>query len=468
MSAPRSRVARGAKALIGIAVVVFAQFFAQPGAAYPGNDDGFLLGGEAAMTAGAVTAITTGGGAIWYNPAGLGGNTHSKIDFSASAFALSVRRMPNLLVTQLETERLTGGADDLERRSIATTLAYVRDLSKTVSAGLGVFVPESDAFSTSSSLSTRTHFREFPGIPTDFQQRVEISWKRSTYYIGPAIGWEIVPNLRVGAALFGTFRFDSERFMSLVEGHTADTYEIQRASLRQREANQTTVGARLAVGLQWQPHERLSIGVMVRTPEVLFYTWGNRSTLSDISPGLIEGEPGGLRFEDRSLDGGSADMVAPWRFHLAVAYRFSNGWIAIEADIQTPLENENLAIDRGVTWNLRAGTHFSVSERLSFGMGVFTDQIGGRNLDQLGSWNVNFYGICLGGALQYPMRLREGSERDRLIFATSLSLRYALGLGESAGNYLEVHGADNIGFQSHRQDVTFHEVTLYWGSGLIF
>jgi len=450
------------------AIPIFVAVITIPALARAGNDDGILMDGEAAMTGGAVVAVTSGGGAVWYNPAALGGNRHSKIDISVSAFSLFVRRMPKLLVTQLETERLSAGLDDTEVRSIPSSLSYVRDLSNSVSIGLGIFVPEADFFSTSSSLSTQTYFEEFPGIPTDFQQRLEISWERSTYYIGPAIGWELFPDLRIGAALFGTFRFASERFLSLVEGHSAGTYEIQRASLRQRDSDETTVGARLTVGLQWQPHERVSIGFVVRTPEVLFYTWGSRATLDDVSPGLIQGEPGGLRFEDESLEGGSADLVAPWRFHLAVAYHFSNGWISIEADIQTPLENENLDIERGVTWNLRAGTHFWLSETFSLGAGVFTDQVGGRSLEHIGSWNVNFYGLCFGGSLEHPMQLREGSERDTMVFSTTLALRYALGLGESAGNYLEVHGAGNVGFETRREDVTFHEITLYIASGLVF
>jgi hypothetical protein len=433
-----------------------------------GNDDGYFLDNDAALTGGAVVATTSGGGAIWYNPAGLGGNAHAKIDISASAFSLAIRHMPDLLVTQLETERLSSDMDDLELRSVPVALTYVRDLSKSASIGLGVFMPENDACSVTSTLSTQTFFTEFPDVPADFQQRVEIAWKRSAYAVGPGLGWEVLPGLRLGASLLVTLRFDDRHYLSLVEAHTAGTYEVQRQSLRQNDSGTTMVGARVAVGVQWQPHERFSLGLMVRSPEVSFYTWGRRSRLTDITPGLIEGAPGGLRHEEVSLDGGGFRQVMPWRFDLGVAYRFHEGWIAIEADIRTPLDDDALELSRDLTWNLRAGTTFRVSDAMSLGFGVFTDQVAGRTLEDIGSWAVNFYGIALGGTIETPMRLREGAERDVLVFSTTVAFRYALGVGQSVGNFLEVHASDNVGFQVTSQDVTVHEITLHIGSALVF
>ena len=40
--------------------------------AHAGNDDGVLLGEQAMITGGAVTAIVSDGASAWYNPAGLG------------------------------------------------------------------------------------------------------------------------------------------------------------------------------------------------------------------------------------------------------------------------------------------------------------------------------------------------------------------------------------------------------------
>ncbi|MBM4363715.1 MAG: hypothetical protein FJ104_13625, partial [Deltaproteobacteria bacterium] len=45
--------------------------FALAGVAHAGNDEGFLLGNQAALAGGAVTSSVHEGSAVWYNPAGL-------------------------------------------------------------------------------------------------------------------------------------------------------------------------------------------------------------------------------------------------------------------------------------------------------------------------------------------------------------------------------------------------------------
>lgn len=64
-----------------------------------GNSDSFYYSDEAAMTAGSVVAKTRDAGAIWYNPAGLGGIQRGQIDLSATTFAIRIRKVPRALST---------------------------------------------------------------------------------------------------------------------------------------------------------------------------------------------------------------------------------------------------------------------------------------------------------------------------------------------------------------------------------
>ena len=435
-----------------------------------GNDDAYALGNEAAVAAGAVTAVTRDTGAVWYNPAGLGGISRNKLDISASAFVLSVRRMPELLVTDLESGRLSGGIDEATITSVPTGLVYVRSFSKRFSGGLGIYVPESDSLTATSALRAQTTFSELPGVLVDYQQRVEISWKRSKYYVGPAFGWELLPNLRIGFAVFVTVGFEDERFLTLGEGHDTTDPSAQRYSFRQSDRDATAVGARAVFGLQYQPHRRLSLGFVVRSPELSFYQWGRRADLYSITPDLIAGElEGGLSFETRSLTGGGVEQVAPWRFHFAAAFHFARGWIAAEWDFQTPLENDAFDVDRSWVSNVRVGAWARVSDTLSLGGGLFTDLAGARPLTTIGSYRLNFYGGTVGGELRTPIALRRGrTGATSLIFTTTLALRYAVGFGESMGYSLQPQATDNPGFGEHISDVTFHELTAHIGSSLYF
>ncbi|MFN9813979.1 MAG: hypothetical protein ACK6CU_30595, partial [Deltaproteobacteria bacterium] len=62
-----------------------------------GNEEGVLIGNEAAMSSGAVTANIDDGTAVWFNPAGLAHVTRTQLDASGSATQLRLAETPELL-----------------------------------------------------------------------------------------------------------------------------------------------------------------------------------------------------------------------------------------------------------------------------------------------------------------------------------------------------------------------------------
>mgnify|MGYP002381664649 CR=1 FL=1 len=102
------------------------------------NTEPFFYSDDAAMTAGAVSAITRDAGAIWYQPAGLGGIKRGSIDLSGSAFGVRIRSVPNALVTTFPSGTRSVTLDSTDIFSAPHALGFVRHISDTVSIGAGL------------------------------------------------------------------------------------------------------------------------------------------------------------------------------------------------------------------------------------------------------------------------------------------------------------------------------------------
>jgi long-subunit fatty acid transport protein len=104
-----------------------------------GNDDEVLLGNDAALTSGAVTATTADGSAVWYNPAGIARADVSTLDVSGSAFVLRSYDIPELLASD------GGEASDgsfVEFVTVPSALTFVRPVADDLHVGLGVFATQ--------------------------------------------------------------------------------------------------------------------------------------------------------------------------------------------------------------------------------------------------------------------------------------------------------------------------------------
>ena len=79
--------------------LAFLAASALPAASFGANLDGYYMDSNAALQAGAISADATGGGAVWYNPAGLATISGLRLDASATALRLSLGGVPSLDAT---------------------------------------------------------------------------------------------------------------------------------------------------------------------------------------------------------------------------------------------------------------------------------------------------------------------------------------------------------------------------------
>ena len=188
------------------AVLFVAALSLTPATARAGNLDSFFLGNEAALTGGAVVALTRDAGSVWYNPAGLGGLSRSSIDLSASAYVLRLQRLPGALETRLTSGSHEEDLGSTEMLSVPSAVVATRRLSDDVTLALGIFSPVQDLFVTRTTLRTEDSVATEAG-PLGFlySQRIQLSSQAARYCVGPSVGWQVGPRLRLGLSIFAVY-----------------------------------------------------------------------------------------------------------------------------------------------------------------------------------------------------------------------------------------------------------------------
>ncbi|MAT28999.1 MAG: hypothetical protein CMN29_29245 [Sandaracinus sp.] len=461
-----------------LAVTVLA-----PATARAGNDDSFFQGNEAAMLGGAVAAVGYGPGLLWYNPAGLGSNTRNRLELSGSVFTLRIRRLDPFVRVGITDEQTI--EKQLRGTSFVTApsaLSFVRQLSPRLTAGFGVFVPVQESFDAGSDFSRDVAAADGRSISVsgDVAQTVQ----RTRYHAGPGFGYRVSDRFRIGASLFFVYetasltaRINAQDFRERAgDPSLIDSF----ATGLDVRANVTRMALELVLGAQWEPVRGFHLGFAVRGPRFrlkdeeeyddLFFQGTDTTDISDPeNPVVSEGEYVYLR--DRStasFNDVTSPLAAPMRFVFGVGYSRARLRMGVEVDVSHQLLGALIGYER--QWNARFGVAFRVSDETEIGMGLFTDRAA-TFADPLEVAAIDYYGASLGLKLDTPVGLsddeQEESGASRLVFRTTVGLRYAVGIGDWEPFEVDLT-EDGTMSEGGLVDVIFHEVGLYLGSGLDF
>lgn len=420
-----------------------------------GNLDTFMLGNDAALKGGAVTATATGSSAIWYNPAGLASERFASVDVSFSAYMLRFAGSPDLTVDESrggDRTKLT----NLDVSPIPTALAYTRRLGGW-QVGAGLFVPNRGLSLPRTLVRLRTG-DQVSSIAQDGSSRF------SEYYAGLAVGRPLTSRFRIGAAFYGYYssRIDTETLYAGATNGPQDAFGIAHATV-----DQLRLGYQLVWGMQLSPDDNWQLGMTFRAPVVLAY---QLTQTVDVSGTAASGEgqaSSGVEFNEKTTT--KPAIIRPMRVHVGGSFRRHRWQVAIDASVQAPYNSATAIEDSSRTvWNVRVGALKTVSERLAVGGGVFTDRTPYAAETSARRGSLDYYGISVALQLSDILRVRSDDEpRERsLIFGSTFALSYAFGTGILGNQELAADSGGGARTNLRFDSVTAHEFLLHVGSTL--
>jgi hypothetical protein len=401
-----------------------------------GNDDGILVGGQAALVGGAVTATANDGAAAWYNPAGLAQVERHSFDINASAYGISAQHASNLFTLP---DGQTSDAQVTDWQLVPSAISYTRVLGRVVGS-FGIFIP------STTDADLRASLRQADGTRWTFG----IDDVRNEYNYIASLGFKLSEALRVGVALHGIY-VSSETMLQIASGTPGISAQpFLSVSLHEARAD---YGLRVGLGVQWTATPKLALGLALQTPTLT----GFRRIDSDTASGSYGGgAQGGFESVHTSALRQPWDISTPLHVRMGAAYTLGRAQLSLDGSYSSRLNTEGTSFDRRDNVNVRVGALYTQSERLSYGAGLFSDRNGFREAAP------SFVGVAGGVRMASDFTISEGQRR--LTFVTTLAGRYAYGWGHVDG----IEFVSITETRSTRAPMQVHELAFNLGSAVTF
>ncbi len=449
--------------------IALASVLCFPRSAVADTEEGSYYSDDAAIMAGAVTSWTRDAGAVWYNPAGLGGETRSQLTLNGSLYALKIREIPNALSTHFPgaTRAIDLESSDIMSAPHATALVF--RLSDRVALGLGIYISERDVRTAQNTLEFSAARGSGVAFDANLRQHIDVASEVTKYNAGPAIGWEVAPHLRIGANSFLTYSKTSNLALFEVDiTGVSGTPPPVVFALNNQHVSSNEFGVVGAFGLQWDPSPEWHLGATFRAPEVRLSQSIEGSAIGASSAVVSGVTPSAQLAFLHAREGKGVGLKVPFRALLSAAHVVSDRvMISVEGDVLPAINDSATNVKTRTVVNARIGLRTSLSEKLVAGIGLFSDrdrQVLGNSLTDE---RIDRYGVTAGLQFLAPFTLEtdDGPAPNGLILGTTIALRYAMGLGEvRALDYDSVTGRSF----SRAVDVMYHEWTPYIGSAVSF
>ncbi len=424
------------------------------------------VGGEAAISGGAVAAHGRDTGMAYYNPAGLGANTRTQFDMSTTMAVVRLRTISEAFRIDLPGGRVRSAQlASTDPLVLATSTVYTRYLGRGVTVGAGHFSNNYDFYDFGGTLQDTTS-------DLDYSARVQFDGWNTRHHFGPTVGWQVIPRLRLGMSVFLTYewRRDEGRIWALSGPPGQGEQNFITADF---DLKRSTYAAEAIFGLQWEFARHFHLGLAIRTPRLVAYENARRHAITTEAVELSDGSRE-VAFRDLSAaDAPRRGRIAPMQVVLALAYAFprERGWVSVEADYNPSLRVPHNGVDLGHLFNVRAGAKIRLNNTIYTGFGLFTDHNAETRITRFPQNNINYYGGSLGAEIRRHFKLGRNERAKDLIFATDIAFRYAAGTGTSGAVRFRVDAEHPHLLTSGIaavDSVMFHAWSGHLGAGLYF
>lgn len=406
-----------------------------------GNDDGILIGSQAALTGGAITATVSDGTAGWYNPAGLALLERNSLDINGSVYGVNLVSADTLFTLPDGTE---SGASVVDWVLIPSALSYSRRLGQRVVGSFGVFMPRTTDVDLRTSVTQPDGTRWVVGLD-------EVHYE---YAYVTSVGVRVTDKLRLGASLHGIY-ISNEQKTEVAFGRPDST----NADLLTTSGHYTTgdYGLRLGLGAQYTPVPELSLGLSLQTPTLTAYRGVAETDVASVSlPGSQ------ISSFQSSRDVGLKSvwqLTTPLLVRTGLAVTIGDLQLMLDGSLLSSLHNREQELSRKWSGNFRLAAQWTFSERLQMGFGAFSDLNGNRQAD------LDYLGVAGGVRLNRTFHLQE--DQRVLTFVTTLAGRYAYGFGYTEGvRFTSEQGL--IGVEGQSVAIHAHELAFNLGGGVTF
>ena len=430
------------------------------GVARAGNTDGILLGDDASLMGGAVTAVVNDGSALWYNPAGLKYVNRNSVNFSLTAYSLRLYRIPAAVVGG----GMSANADVNEVTVIPSALSYVRTTERGLRIGFGLFTTALADYNQRSELV-------FPETATglDLEWLITLANRLQVYHGVLGVAWSANERLHFGVT--GDISYVSAIQSGQIGGGLTADPTMGTAFFAATESNRTSitaVGARVGLGLLWEPIKAVTVGLSFQTASYVVFSSVSQQTVSSFAVAPPD-EPGIILFETTNLNESDLgfDQFEPYRWRMGIAYHFPRGILSFDGDVQL----DQRVGDGGweASGNARVGLLLQLADVAALGLGGFTDRATLREQPtDFGDTLLDFYGFTAGVKLGKTMMLAEQEQSDSIEFETTVAFRFAVGSGDFSG--FEVLGDinDDVVLDPVLTSIRIYELAVYLGTGIRF